>query len=642
MQISSKLFHTAILVLVLMLALALYLSLSLVKASTAKGVVAAGCSSQPTDWAKVQCYVDQYIQSQATTAGYGGGSNTAGKSGYFIDRSTQSNSLQNELDSNGNGTILGEGDDLKNAPVLIDNLGQLTTMIPGTSFRCIWNSATANCFDSGAVADIKTLVDNHEAATGAVPDIVDYCMTDHTEAPTVGGLGYIAQTGGLATDGSVPKIYGLTYGRDGWTNTQADTYTNNTRPLMPFSTPTTYTPPNTVPNSCNSSGGDADLVRCAAEWSITNGATYGNAGNGLSPNTSAPYFTGGTGASTSQIVDIRSGLPVGQQTIDNNSGATPAISDPIGTVFNNGLANVDDNSGDTILVASASQNTGGIVAEGLTMLGYHVTTKTTATATSPFGGYIHGGVDYYNNTLAGVEQNTAAEGSSCPSGGTYPTYWDCLQTVSAWSTYGDTDTTPPTISTSSATATGDTTATVSRTVSTPATTKIDLVGSDSSQVHTNNTILHASDTENLTGLHPGVTYTGTLTVYDNQALSASAPISFTTTGIACAKPALTLSTPHAYWATLSDYSSDILSVDWTISNGVSSPTAIGVQILTSSNTNGVTVNSGVPSAAVNIAAGASATSTIKYNLPTNLAGFSWHTSTTAGAQDECGNKYTYP
>ncbi len=637
MQISSKLLRTAILVLVLMIALGLYLSLSLGRISTAKGVVSA-CSG--SDWAKVQCYVDKYIQSQATTAGYGGGSNIAGKSGYFIDRSTQSDSLQPELDSNNDGTILGEGDDLAKAPVLVDNLAQLTTMIPGTSFRCIWNSATANCFDPGAVADVKTLVNDHEAATGQVPDIVDYCMTDHTEAPTVGGWGYIAQTGGLATDGSIPKVYGLTYGRDGWTNMQADTY-SNANPIMPFSTSTTYTPPSTVAGSCNSSGGDANLVRCAAEWSITTGASYGNAGNGLSPATTAPFYTGGTSVSTSQVVDIRSGLPAGEQTINNNNGGTPAINDPIGTVFNTGLPNVDDNSGDTIIVASASQNTGGMVAEGLTMLGYHVTTKTTATANSPFGGYTHGGVDFYNNTLAGVEQNTAAEGSSCPSATTYyPADWDCLQSVTAWTAYGDTDTTPPTISTSSASSTGDTTATVSRTVSTPATTKIDLTGSDSSTVHVNNTILHASDTENLTGLHPGVTYTGTLTVYDSQALSTSTPISFTTSGIACAKPALSLSPPHAYWSSASDYTSGILSVDWTINNGATSPNAVGVQITGSASNNGVTVNSGIPSAAANIASGGSATMTVTYNIPAGTAWF--HTSLTASATDECGNSYTYP
>ena len=105
------------------------------------------------------------------------------------------------------------------------------------------------------------------------------------------------------------------------------------------------------------------------------------------------------------------------------------------------------------------------------------------------------------------------------------------------------------------------------------------------------------------------------------------------------RPNLSLTTPHAYWASYPDYLAGILSVDWTISNA--GPNAYNVKITGSTNSNGVTVISGVPSTAVNIATGGSATVTIKYNIPVGVS--SWHTDMTGSAQDECGNTtYTYP
>ncbi len=471
MQLSSKLLiRSAIVMLGLLLVLGLYVSLSFVTTSKANGIV-PGCSG--TDWQKVQCYANKYIQAQYPGAGVGEGEGSVAASqstpsGFYVNQKTL-HSMLNSSGSDTNGlNVLGEGDDLAKAPVLIDNLNQLTTAIAGTSFRCNWNSATAgnNCFEAGAIADVKTLVDAHEAATGHVPDIVDYCMTDHTAAPATGGWGYIAQTGGLATDGSVPKVYGFTWGRDGWTNTPVTPYTN-TNPISAPGATSTYTPPGTVPGGCTSGGGDADLVRCAAYWSIQ--STLGNVGNGTTT-----YNTAG------QIVDIRSDTP--GQTVDNGSPSQAAVQVPIQTVFNTGLVNVNPSAAGGVLIASASQGPGGIVAEGLRMLGYTTTT----------GGYIHSGVPYYNNTLStGQEQ---------PNTGVVYT----LQSVSALTSYQVTDTTPPVINSSNATApaAGSSTENVSRSTSVPATTKIHLTGSDSSTVDTNNTILHASDTENLTGLHP--------------------------------------------------------------------------------------------------------------------------------------------
>ena len=605
MQVSSKLlFRTAIVVLGIILLLGLYLSLTMT--NKAQGITLS-------DWAKLQGYVDSYIQRQYSASGEGEGSVApAAKGGFYINQAA----LKSELDSNGDGTILGEGDDLANAPVLVDNLNQLTTAIPGTSFRCNWSSPTAgnNCFEAGAVSDVKTLVDNHEAATGHVPDVVDYCMTDHTAAPTTGGWGYIAQTGGLATDGSVPYVYGMAWGRDGWTNTPVNPKSTTVGGIYtyPVANPVgaagaqyTYTPPATVPGSCTSASGDAELVRCAAQWAIT--STQGNVGNGQFPAGTSPAQTLVAG----QIVDIRTGSPA--NTVLNGAAHANEIS--INTIFNTGLTNVNPSATGGVLIASASQGPGGIVAEGLRMLGY-------ATA---LGGYIHSGVPYWNNTMS-VNQGQPNTGVSYP-----------LQTVTAWSAYGDTDTVAPTISSPSAAATGPTTATVSRTTSEPATSKIDLSGSDGSSVHTNSTILHASNTTSLSGLNPGVTYTGTLTVYDAQAMSSSTPVSFTTP--ACGKPVLTLGAPNAYWASYTDYTNRLLSVDWTISN-TGAASASNVQITGSTNNNGVTVATALPTTGINIAAGTSALVTLKYNVPSGTG--SWHTSTTASATDLCGATYTYP
>ncbi len=509
MQVSSKLLLRATIILLgLMLVLGLYLGLSLTKATGTTG----------GDWATVKQYVDAYIQNQypGSTVGEGEGSVNGGKSGFYINQTA----LHSALNSSGSDTsglnVLGEGDDLAKAPVLIDNLNQLTTIIPGTSFRCNWNSSdsTNNCFSAGAVADVKALVDAHEAATGVVPDIVDYCMTDHTAAPTTGAWGFIAQTGGLASDGSIPKVYGFTWGRDGWTNTLVTGYTNG-NPVSAPGTASTYTPPNTVPGGCTSASGDAELVRCVAEWSITNGTGYGNVGNGLSPSGTNPNQSFTTG----QIVDIRADSPV--HTVDNNG--TPAINVPINTVFNSGLASINPNATNGVLIASASQGPGGIVAEGLNMLGY-----TTTTGTAPTGGYIHSGVPYWNSTLSPGQQQTTTG---------YQSYG--LQSASIWTTFGDTDTTAPNISGINEKLSA-TSADITWTTDKPATSRVEYSTTSGGPYTTANTgcddhgsteactILRGSHSLTLTGLTPGQKYYAKVISYDSQAnASSSNEFSFT-------------------------------------------------------------------------------------------------------------------
>ena len=534
MQISSKLlFRAAIILLGLMLVLGVYLSLSLTKAT----------GTTASDWATVQQYVNAYITNQfpGTAVGEGEGSVAAAQStpsGFYVNHATPHGMLENGSGS----SILGEGDDLAKAPVLIDNLNQFTTVIPGTNYRCNWNQDS--CFEPNSVAAVKQLVDNHEAATGQVPVIVDYCMTDHTAAPTTGAWGYIAQTGGLASDGSIPKVYGFTWGRDGWTNTPVNsgstttggiyTYANTFPVGSPAST-STYTPPSTVPGSCTSANGNTELVRCAAEWAISQDAGKGNVGNGQ--NVSASAMT------ADQVVDVRADTPA--STVKLN-GSLAANQIPINTIFNTGLSNVNSEaSGNGVLIASASQGPGGIVAEGLRMLGY----------TTASGGYIHSGVPDYNNTLS-VSQGQPNTGV------TYPLDTVTAQCVAASDgcnqVYGTQDlgaemnTTAPTISSISETLAG-TSAKITWTTSQPGTSMVQYgttsggsyttvrTGCDSGGTAEACTILRGSHSLTLTGLASSTKYYFKVTSYNNGLSgSTSSEQSFTT-------PPPMLSTDYEYY-----------------------------------------------------------------------------------------------
>ncbi|MHB1326407.1 MAG: hypothetical protein ACYC0L_09495, partial [Thermoleophilia bacterium] len=262
------------------------------------------------------------------------------------------------------------------------------------------------------------------------------------------------------------------------------------------------------------------------------------------------------------------------------------------------------------------------------MLGY-----TTAT-----GGFLNSGMPGWNNTLA---EKMVSTGVAYPlltvAALTAPAAMDYTGTACAGACAS------PTISSWSATATGSTTASVTRIVNRPATSKINLTGSGGAlPVNVNDTILNASKTTALTGLVPGTTYTGTLTVYDAQANSASTPISFTTDAPPCtpAKPSLTLSKTSTYWVDYAAYEARLLSVNWTISN-TGTNGATNVAITGSTNTNGVSISTVLPASVGNIGAGSSAMKTLVYNVPLTTTG--WHTSTTASAGDDCGGiGYTYP
>ena len=578
MQISSKLLYkTAIMLLALLMVTAVFVVISQTKQANAM--------SSPTEWEIVRGYVNSYL-----TGAQSGGADE-GEAGYMMTQAQ----LKSAIDSNGDGIYLGVGDDVANAPVLIDNLKAQTNMIPATSYRCMWN---ADCFEAANVTTVKNLVNAHEAG-GFSTNVDDYCVSGHTEAPTTGAWGYIAQTGALGGT-STPKVYAFTWGRNGWTNTLAS-YTNTGAMAAADAAAGPYSDPTQA--QCGGTS-DAELVRCAARWSIY--ASLGNVANG-----GAPAVVG----TAAQTVDVRTGSPATTMSSAGNN-----IMVPVTTLFNTNRSKVNPTITTTIVTRSPMM--GGIVAEGAKMLGYNMLTG---------GAFINGGIAGWNNLEVGKQAST---------GVSYATI-----AVAAYASPGAVDTTNPVITNTTGTgATGSTTADVVRLTDTPATSKIALTGSDAHVVNNNSTILGLTKTTSLTALHPGVTYTGTLTVYDAQANSASTAISFTTTPLCTpGTPSLSLGAPYAHWLSYADYLTGTLAVDWTVNNAVGAVTAYSTVLTNVSNTNGVTQV--VPSVALGtIAPGGSATGTLKYGGFVS-GGYtvigSWHTVNSATAKDECGTTYSY-
>ena len=107
-----------------------------------------------------------------------------------------------------------------------------------------------------------------------------------------------------------------------------------------------------------------------------------------------------------------------------------------------------------------------------------------------------------------------------------------------------------------------------------------------------------------------------------------------------AKPGLTLNAAVPSWDSYSAYLARDLSVDWTIHN-TGSVDASSVTLTSASNNNGVTIIGSPTASYGSIAAGASVTRRLHYNV-TNSTGFSWHTVNTGTGSDACGTPYTYP
>ncbi|MDO8735964.1 MAG: HYR domain-containing protein, partial [Thermoleophilia bacterium] len=492
MQVSSKLLsRTAIVLLGVLIAMVVFVAIN--------NAQQAGATNT-SDLAKVKTYVASYITNQ-----FGAGGNE-GEDG-FIMTAAQLNSRMNTVGP-GDVITLGEGDDAANAPVLVDNFSSNATWIPGTTNRCFWNTGAAgvgvaeNCFNTGPLAGVKAKVDAHKAA-GFSTDIVVYCVSGHTEAPTTGAFGYIAQTGGLASDGSIPKVYALKWGRNGWTNTATATYTN-TNTIAAAEGAGVNTPPTSVTaaTACNSTVSDYELMRCQAQWAIysgtVNGMTGGNISNGVAQAGIA------TTIASDQTVDIRTGSA---NTV--NTASLSNIRVPIDTIFGSGLASVNPTT--TTTLVSRTPMVGGIVAEGMKMLGYTMRT----------GGFVNGGIRGWKNTEG---EAVVSDGLTRPGLGSTAI-----------------DAAAPTITGVSVPNVGSDQADVVRTASEAATSKIALTGSDGHVVAVNNTVLNAYQANHLSGLHPGVTYSGTVTSYDGQANGTTASIpSFTTVAQDTTAPVVTV------------------------------------------------------------------------------------------------------
>ena len=91
-------------------------------------------------WEEVAGYIDAYIGSQ-----YVAGNSETG----FIHTPVV---YKGQIDSNADGTFCGVGDDMAGRPVLVDNLVGNAKLIPGTSIRNQWNTASTTIGGMSTVA----------------------------------------------------------------------------------------------------------------------------------------------------------------------------------------------------------------------------------------------------------------------------------------------------------------------------------------------------------------------------------------------------------------------------------------------------------------------------------------------------------
>jgi len=534
-----------------------------------------------------------------------------GEAGFLVT----ADALQSRLNSNYvDGTVgdyLGEGDDAAEAPVLIDVLGTQTTLIPATSLRVIVSSAADPTY--GPLVQDK--VQDHRDA-GFSTEIVDYCLTGHSQDRVTMAYGVMSAAGyfGAGDDlAAFPKVTGLKWGRQGWNYsvTSEPGYAGVKTLGAAGTAGTGGTPSN---SACTGSTPDSELVRCTAQ------AAIGPTGGGATP-TDPPSSATGLG------IDMRTSTPaLGYM----GSGFSISLPGGTETLFSTGLGSLT--TGKTLWFYNRTQHTAGMAAEGANMLGY----------TAQFQRW---GLPDWNNT---VPAEKLGDGAPWPSqDATAPDYY-AIMTVANNVNSGP-NTTVPVVTGGAASVSNITTTSADITRVTtdglgnpmPATSKIAL-HDDTADVDlpvTNNTILNSTKTVAVNGLTAGHSYSGTLIAYSGNAnASAPATVSFTA---ACnaGKPALSLGNPVPYWGSYADYTDDILSIDWTVSN-TGTNDAIGVSLTNDSNSPGVT-SYGSPTISLgDIAAGSSAGGTLQYNGAKVLPGF--HTTNSGAASDDCGTVYTYP
>ncbi len=602
MQISSKmLFKTGVLLLGSLLAATFFVA---VNSSQANALDAS-------QWNKVRGYIAEY---------FGGPQYAAGLEGEAGFRMTKAD-LWGRLDSNSNispapgtavgsaGTtvtgVLGEGDNMANRPILIDNLRTQTGIIPGTEFRCNYNTNN-DCFSSSSITAIREIVDNHKAA-GFSTDIVDYCVSAHTAAPTTGGFGIIAQVpGALASDITLtPRVYTFEWARNGWRDNVSNAPAGAGLTAAPESSTGGFGPPSTV-TTCDGSANDIELVRCQANWAIA--SSGGNTGNGQQD-------VAIIGAAQ-QSVDIRPGTI---STLDT-SGTNLQL--PVNTLFDaTSLAKIDPSK--TVVLASRTQM-GGDAAIGLEMLGYNNIANS----------YINGGLYRWSSSLGELQVDQEA---GLP-----------LQTIAAWdglaghppNAPGKVDVTGPDVTSWGSLNETATTADITRTANEPATMKVEYGTAPGVYTDTvNNTVLNADKSVGLSGLSASTLYYFRITSYDGYANGTVVEGDFTTQPCTTGDPLLSLAAPLPFWGSFADYQARILSVTWTVhDNGAD---ATNVQITGSTPNGAVTLITAMPANIGTIAAGSSGSTVIQYNVPVGYGGF--HVWNTASAQNGCGTaSYTYP
>lgn len=104
-------------------------------------------------------------------------------------------------------------------------------------------------------------------------------------------------------------------------------------------------------------------------------------------------------------------------------------------------------------------------------------------------------------------------------------------------------------------------------------------------------------------------------------------------------PDLSLSLGGNYWASYTDYLDRRLSVNYTLANNGAGD-ASSLQVLTLSASQGVVPLTATPFALPDVAAGASTSMTVSYDLPPGVVAF--HASATASCTDDRGFSYQYP
>ena len=135
------------------------------------GKANAGALTTP-EWNSIADYLQSYISSQYVAGpdvlGLGDGDNEYG----FLYTPEL---YKSRVDTNNDGTLCSVGDDMANRPVLVDNLITLATLIPGTSIRNQWNSAstTLGGMSAAVISAVRDKVIAHREA-GFSDDIAVY------------------------------------------------------------------------------------------------------------------------------------------------------------------------------------------------------------------------------------------------------------------------------------------------------------------------------------------------------------------------------------------------------------------------------------------------------------------------------------